>query len=362
MCIIRINTLRVFFDIFNNKHIQMTSWINNPGKQLNIGYRQNLPEGKFSLDKNGVTVVSAFYIMKSAHTLDEYKRWMKPFLENVPCHLIFYTEEQLVPFIRECRRAYEDITDVIVIPKHEWVANKRFPKTVWEDLLKLDTNTNASSDLYKFYYEKKEFIKRTIKSNPFGHTDYLWMNAGICKSPEILSMIKAKFPFSSRIPIDKVMLYNSTPFDYSDEKIRIYGSDVILGARNRSRICSNIIAASATRWLEFCDIYDSTIGKFIRAKLFWGMDQAILSCLVMENKINISLIEYKNIVPDAWKSQYALLYLGCPENVFKVLRDSSQNGKKKTENELTTLAEVYEAPKVESNEVCSEHVCKKCGC
>ena len=338
----------------------MTSWINNPGKQINIGYRQNLPEGKFSLDKGNVTVVSGFYIMKSSHTLDQYKSWIKLFLENVPCHLIFYTEEQLVPFIRECRRAYEDITDVIVIPKHEWVANKRFPKTVWEDLLKLDTNTSASSDLYKFYYEKKEFIKRTIKSNPFGHTDYVWMNAGICKNPDVVSLIKDKFPYSSRIPTDKVMLYNSTPFDYSDEKIRVYGSDVILGARNRSRICSNIIAGSAGRWLEFCDIYDNTIGKFIRAKLFWGMDQPILSCLVIENKINISLIEYKNIVPDSWKSQYALLYLGCPESVYKALRDSSQNGKKKTESELISLAQVQvAAPSIESE--CTDSKCRSCG-
>jgi hypothetical protein len=329
----------------------MTSWINTPGKQLNIGYRQALPEGKFSTNNGGVTVVSAFYIMKSRYTLDEYKVWLRRFLENIPCNLIFYTEESLVPFIRDCRRAYEDNTDVIVIPKHEWIANKRFPKTVWEDLSKLDSAGN-STDFYKIHYEKKEFVKRAIVANPFGDKNYMWVNAGICKSPTIIHLLKG-FPNASRIPTDKIMLYNITPFDYSDEKIRIYGSEPILGVRNRNRIYSNIIAGSKERWGEFCDIYDATVGKFIRAKLFWGLDQAILACLTVENKTNISLIEYKNLVPDEWKSQYALLYLGCPDGVYKFLRDSSS--KKKTQEEITSLAQV------KPPQVCTDTKCESCG-
>lgn len=333
----------------------MTSWINSPAKQMNIAYRQVLPEGKFSADNGGVTVVSAFYIMNSRHTLDEYKRWIRLFLENVPCNLIFYTEEALVPFIRECRRAYEDNTDVIVIPKHEWIANKRFAKTVWDDLTKLDTSA-ISTDLYKIHYEKKEFIKRAIASNPFGDKNYMWINAGICKSPAIMNIIKAKFPISSRIPTDKVMLYNITPFDYSDERVRVFGSEVILGVRNKNRICSNIMVGSAGRWQEFCNIYDATVGKFIRSKLFWGLDQPILACLTVENKINVSLIEFKNLVPDEWRSQYALLYLGCPDEVYKFLRDSSS--KKKTQEEILSLAQVQDPP---PENTCTDSKCQSCG-
>lgn len=331
----------------------MTSWINSSGKQFNTAYRQVLPEGKFSNDNGGVTVVSAFYIMKSHHTFDEYKIWLRLFLENIPCNLIFYTEEALVPFIRECRRAYEDNTDVIVIPKHEWIANKRFPKTAWEDLLKLDTSEN-STDFYKIHYEKKEFIRRAIAANPFGDKNYMWVNAGICKSPDIINLIK-RFPISSRIPTNKIMLYNITPFDYNDEKPRVYGSEVILGVRNKNRICSNIMAGPADRWLEFFNLYDSTIGKFIRAKLFWGLDQSILACLVVENKINISLIEYKNVIPDEWRGQYALLYLGCPDTVYKSLRESS---KKNTQQEIFALAEV-KPPPVENT--CTDLKCHSCG-
>lgn len=333
----------------------MTSWINSPARQMNIGYRQVLPEGKFSADNGGVTVVSAFYMMKSKYSIDVYKERIKLFLENIPCHLIFYTEESLVPFIRECRRAYEDNTDVIVLPREEWIANKRFPKTVWEDLIKLNTSEN-SSDLYKIHYEKKEFIKRAIAANPFGHTNYMWINAGICKNPAIMHLIKANFPVSSRIPTDKIMLYNITPFDYSDEKVRVYGSEVILGVRNKNRICSNIMSGSMGRWLEFCNLYDVTIGKFIRAKLFWGLDQPILACLTVENKINVSLIEYKNIVPEEWRSQYALLYMGCSDSVYKFLRDSSS--KKKTEEEIYSLAQVQELP---PENICTDSKCHSCG-
>jgi hypothetical protein len=331
----------------------MTSWINTPSKQMNIGYRQVLPEGKFSAENGSVTVVSAFYIMNSRHTFDEYKRRIRLFLENVPCNLIFYTEELLVPFIRECRRAYEDNTDVIVIPRNEWIANKRFPKTVWDDLKKLDTSEN-STDLYKLHYEKKEFMKKAIAANPFGDKNYMWINAGICKTPDIMNLIKGRFPVSSRIPTDKVMLYNITPFDYSDEKVRVYGSEIILGVRNKNRICSNIIVGSKERWLEFSNLYDTTIGKFIRAKLFWGLDQPILACLTVENKVNISLIEYKNIVPDEWRSEYALLYLGCSDSLYKFLRDSSS--KKKSQEDIFPLAQIQ----IPEN-TCTDSKCQSCG-
>ena len=116
------------------------------------------------------------------------------------------------------------------------------------------------------------------------------------------------------------------------------------------------MAGSKERWLEFCSLYDTTIGKFIRAKLFWGLDQPLLACLTVENKINVSLIEYKNIVPDEWKSQYALLYMGCSDGVYKFLRDPSS--KKKTQEEICSIAQV-QAPPPENT--CKDSKCNSCG-
>ena len=99
----------------------MSSWLHYPIRRpkittnVNYGFRQLLPQGKFDTKRKGATVVSAFYTMKGKHSMEVYKERIRVFLEGCPCKMIFFTEEDLVPFIRECRRAYEDITDVLVL-------------------------------------------------------------------------------------------------------------------------------------------------------------------------------------------------------------------------------------------------------
>lgn len=303
----------------------------------NIGFRQLLPAGKTEEKIKEATVVCAFYIMKGKHSLDLYKERIRYFLEGCPCKMIFYTEEAMVPFIRECRRVYEDITDVLVVDKSNWLANKNFKQVDWDTLQIRDINASShSTDYYKFLYEKKEFMKRAMEHNPFGHTDFIWVNPTICKDQSIMQLIHS-FPQSSRIVTDKIMMLNSSPFEFTDEKAKLYAGVPILGARAAGRISSAIIAGSKEQWLHYCDIYDASVKKFQKANLFWGLDSIVMASIALENKNKVSLVEPKPMVDPSWKSMNGLLYFGAYPHLFSMLTDKTKYDTKMSCEELLRI-------------------------
>lgn len=317
----------------------MSSWLNYsrpvPVKKapiVNFGYRQLLPVGTIVPKTNDTTVVSGFYTMQGKHSIDIYKNYLRIFLEGCPCKMVFYTEELMVPFIRQCRRAFEDTTDIIVIDRSKWTANK-IPQGVW-DSLQSPQNTRTA-DYYKFIYEKREFIKRTMNSNPFRSTDFIWVNSTICKDSRIIPLIKG-FPKSNRIVSDKLMLINQVPFEFSDEKVKTISGVTLMPIKD-PRINSAIIAGTKEKWIQYSDLYEATIKKFQAANIFWGLDSIILTSIALEHKDMVSLVEPKPIIDSLWKSMYGLLYFGSNAVLFSLLTDKAMYEKKMSIDELLAL-------------------------
>lgn len=314
----------------------MTSRLQHEVKTIRLGYRQILPEGRFIVKDTPVTVVSAYYEMPSKYNLNSYRTWIRLLLENVPFHLIFYTDESLAPFIQNCRSAYQDRTIIMILPREKWIANQKYPQHVWNSLHSQDPEANIHNpELYKIWFEKNQFVKRAIELNPFDHTDFVWMDAGICRYQSLLNLIK-RFPVASRIPTDRIMLLNVMQFSQKDEIPSYTGGHTFLGGLvSKPRIGGGIIAGSIDSWANYMNAFDTTLEKYKAAGLFWGKDQDIMKTLVLENKSRVSLIEVKPIAPESWF--YSLIYLGCSDELFNILRDEKRNSKRKTYEELLSL-------------------------
>jgi len=320
----------------------MSSWLSasapaRPMKAPRTGFNQILPEGTFVQKNKPATVVSAYYQMPSKYPNTEYKEWIRLFLENVPCHLVFYTEESLFPFISECRRNFEDRTRIITLPRTEWVANKKYNQTVWNNLHKQDPEaTIHTPELYKIWFEKNEFVRRTMELNPYDHDDFVWVDAGICRTIPLANLV-SNFPVASRIPTNRIMLLNMMPFVARDDiPVKVNGQEFVGGVVSKPRIGGGIIAGSASSWQAYAQSFDTVLEKYKKAGIFWGKDQDIMKTVVLENKSKISLIEVKAIAPEPWF--YSLIYLGCSENLWAVLRDEKRNDKKKSYMELLALS------------------------
>lgn len=307
----------------------MSSW-NTYTPPPRLGYYQKLPQGNFKATSEPSTVVSAYYDMKSKYDPTRYRGWIKLFLESVPCFLVFYTDASLAPFIEECRKGQEERTRVIILPREEWSANTKFPQGFWEKQHAIDVEKNIHSpELYKVWYEKKEFVKRAIELNPFGHSTYVWADAGLIRNPEICDLVKDRFPVTERIPTDRMLLFNWWPYVLADEKdITFPGNIVIKRPYASPRIMAGILAGSKAAWARWDTLYDNCTERMIKAGLFVGKEQNVMGVVAIEAKNAVSLLDLRKISPEPWF--YLLLYLGVSDPLYKLFRSDMSHRMKET--------------------------------
>lgn len=294
----------------------MSSWNRNPIKlQPKFGYMQKTPQGTFTKKGKPATVVSAYYSVPSRADQETYMQRMKLFLENLPCHLVFFTDEPLVDFVKSCRKNYEDRTIVMPLNRTEWVANIKYTEDLWQSQLEKDPEKELHSvELYKLWYEKKEFVLTAIELNPFDHDDFLWMDAGIIREEAIIPLIKSDFPNPNRIPTDRILLLNVKPFMQEDE---VKVNNVTGNFLKKDRIAAGVIAGHALTWLKWSDIYDTTMKAYIENNMFIGKEQSIMSTMVLENKNLVSLINPPKNFGRKWF--YSLIHLGVSEKRFNTI-------------------------------------------
>jgi hypothetical protein len=305
----------------------MSSWSKQPIKIIQKpGYIQKTPAGIFDSKKTKpATVVSAYYAVQSRADQNTYKERMRLFLENLPVHLVFFCEEDLVPFVKTCRQHYEDRTMIIPLNRTEWNANIKYnDEAMWQSQLDKDPEKELHSvDLYKLWFEKKEFVITAIDINPFDHDDFIWMDAGIIREEALVKLIKTNFPVPSRIPNDRILLLNVKPFLAEDE-IKSNGPSQITGKFERKdRIAAGIIAGNKEIWLTWSNIYDKTVDRYLEEGRFIGKEQSIMSTIVLENKNLVSLINPPKNFGQKWF--YSLIYLGVSEKRYQVLNSYAKD-------------------------------------
>jgi hypothetical protein len=212
-----------------------------------------------------LTIVSAFFPMKSKFPPQQYLQWIAPFWSNVECNLVFFTSEEYTPFIESiCPKA-----KVITMDFNNCNAYKKYSKQFWIDQEKKDYETNHSSDLYAVWYEKKEFVLRAIELDYFNTSKFVWMDAGICRSETWLQYIK-RF-YSYKIPNDSFLIVKITDFE---NEIDLFKKNSIGGG---------ILAASKEKWKQFSERYDLMLQKFVNENKFVGKDQTLIATLYKED-------------------------------------------------------------------------------
>jgi len=302
------------------------------------GYYQVEPEGLFKSKTMPATVVSAFYEMPSKRSVNEYKIFMNNFLRNIKCHLVFFCEESMREFVEEARKDFMDRTRIIILPREQWLMNKKYPETFWKKQFNMDPekDIHKSPDLYKVWHEKKEFVKRAIELNPFDHDDFVWMDAGCIRSEEMSSLVK-DFPHSSRIPTNRMLLLNVQAFSKQDNTIYSFDKGVTIqgGVTGVARIGGTLYAGSTRMWNQFDKAYNLIFDKYVSANVFLGKDQSLLATLVLENNKLVSLVEPKPFFGNPWMN--LVLYLGVNKKLFDAFNDKSKNSVKKSYEELLIL-------------------------
>jgi hypothetical protein len=277
------------------------------------------------------TVVMAYYdFPKSKYTTEDYRSWIRLFLTSVPCWLVFFCEAEFAPFVEECRKAWSDRTRVIHLHRSQWIAHQRFGDEFWVKQHKMDPEKDRHSpDLYKVWWEKKEFVKRAMALNPFGHDDFVYTDAGICRYPGLAKLLRS-YPVADRIPSDRILLMNVSPFTRRDDFLDPKGSS------GTARIGGGILAGSRKTWEQYDRLYEKVFDLYITRGLFVGKDQTLMATLVLENRGFVSLLDARPIFWIPWF--YLLAWLGVPETLWRKFQDPRESGIRRTLEDLLRLA------------------------
>jgi len=269
--------------------IHKTSAFNNSGIQ-NVSGLLDYYKNKI----NDVTVVSAYYPIKSKNPVEDYLKWMELWKE-LSCNLVFFTTPELVPLIENLRKTYISKTKVIGIPFLELEAFKRYGSELWIEQKYKDHEQNHTPELYVIWYEKKEFVKKAIDLNIFNTSKFVWCDAGICRSPSWIPKLKS-FPRSDKILEDKFMVLRITDFENEEDyqHINCVGGGILVGTKEL--------------WLEYYNKYDVMLKTYLDNNKFIGKDQSIIASMIKKEKDFFHLVPIHPELNDGFMCWFSLLF------------------------------------------------------
>ena len=277
------------------------------------------------------TVVSAYFRVPSKYLQEQYLYWIKNFLEHIPCHLVFFTDPDLVPLFTAWRGIYNDRTVFIPFNLDDAEAYKKYGRAFWEAQLEKDgefdyrelfkkkinnphlyasweaelakyneierakllTTKMHNPRLYVIWYEKKEFVLKAIALNAFHHEKFMWCDAGGFRITSWLNQLK-NFPNSAKISDSKFFFLNIDPF--TESELHNPFSDF----SKVSRIGGGYLAGTASTWQQFSQKFDNMLNRYTEKGLFVGKDQNIMASIYIEDPESFDLIPTDKNCEDFW--------------------------------------------------------------
>lgn len=244
---------------------------------------------------NDVTVVSAYYPVKSKNSVSDYLKWLE-FWRFIPCKLVFFTTQDYVSVIENIRSNFKEKTKIIVLEFNELEAIKRYTYDFWSQQYSKDHETYHTPELYILWYEKKEFVKKAIDLNFFNTSKFVWCDAGICRHHEWIPQL-VQFPRSDKIDSNKFNVLRITEFESESDfqKINCVGGGVL--------------AASKQVWKDYYPKYDSMIESYIEQNKFVGKDQSIIASMIQKEPHFFNLIPIIDMFKDnGYTCWFSLLF------------------------------------------------------
>jgi len=239
--------------------------------------------------------------MKSKHRIDEYKEWINDLYGNIGFNLVFYTNKEYAPYIKEIRKNFKDNTKVIVLEFEDFESLKKYPMSFWKEQNEIDHEEYHTPEMYCVWYEKKEFVKKTIENNPFNSEYFIWVDAGICREKEWIALLK-DFPIINKIPDNTIMINKIKDFSDKDKNFNFQHEPENIGA--------GIIAGKKEIWNKYDKLYDNVILQYIYDGRFAGKEQNIMSTMILTEPKLFSLFDGDAVSNDNYNYSkwHALLF------------------------------------------------------
>ena len=248
--------------------------------------------------EKSVTIVTAYYRIKSKHDSRKYDEWIHNLLLNVgkSCKMVIFTSPELVEYMNAtCKKNIKGaVFTVISIPMKDFMIVGQYPSNVWSHQYSLDPQKacGRTVECYFIWNSKLWFIKEAMERNVYGSDKYAWIDIGSFRNsdPTVCASILDNFPVYEQVSHDKVDIMLIRPFLPHEMKKFVFFNTVHLGG---------MFGGGVDAIRELYGLFYTSLYFYLSKKYFAGCDQQILSTCYMRNPELFNLITKKN-AHDAW--------------------------------------------------------------
>ena len=232
-----------------------------------------------NIKKDRITLVSAYYKIKSKHSYNEYLEWINNILK-INSSMVFFLEYSMSKIIKKMRpKEFENKTIWIEYNMKDFYSNKHFLKDFTETFNIDFENSYHSVPLYLVWAEKCKFLEKAIINNYFNSTCFYWVDAGYFRNSTTIKSYINNWPSSKNCYEDPRVIFNvlrASPKSEIEE-LKNFNINTHIIFQKNSNVGGNMFGGQSKYILRFINLYYNTLELFIKKKIFIGKDQNLFA-------------------------------------------------------------------------------------
>ena len=243
--------------------------------------------------KDDLTLVSAYYRIKSKHSNESYLNWINNIV-LLNKSFVFFTNKEFMPTLKKLRpKELYYKTIFIQLEIEEFYSYKKFYKD-FIHAFEIDIeNKYHSVPLYIVWSEKCTFLKKVIQKNYFHSKCFYWIDAGYFREEKFkMKKYLDKWPSTGKCYEDKRLLLGQVKYFSNSfkEKIIKFDNNAHHMLQNNSNVAAGLFGGQIKNTLKFIDLYYNAIKLFIKHKIFIGKEQNIFTFIAFAHPDVVNLV------------------------------------------------------------------------
>lgn len=243
--------------------------------------------------KDDLTLVSAYYQIKSKHSHSDYLKWINNIV-LLNKSFVFFTDKKLMPILKKLRPKELHFKTVFYeLEMKDFYSYKTFYKEFNQSFYIDIENSFHTIDLYLVWAEKSMFVKRAILNNYFNSSCFYWIDAGYFRE-NISNMNKYinNWPSTNKCYEDKRLLIGQVRkfSDIEKKKIINFDEEAHKRLQRNINVIGGLFGGKIENILKFIELYHKAIKLFYKKKIFIGKDQNIYTYLAFSHPEIIKLV------------------------------------------------------------------------
>ncbi len=254
--------------------------------------------GNFEYQQDDITIVSAYYKIKSKYKPRNYLNWIHNFV-MLNKSMVFFTNRKFIWHLKSLRpKEFYNKTVFIELEMEKFYSYINFINE-FKRTFEIDFEKKYHSiPLYLIWAEKCNFMKIAILKNYFNSKCFYWVDAGYFRDKNEIMKYSNNWPSNNICFEDKrVLIGQLRNFSLSEkENILKFDAKEHIRLRININVIGGIFGGQKENILKFIYFYYETLKLFIRKGIFIGKDQNIFTYIAFAHPEIVKLIPLKDYV------------------------------------------------------------------